>query len=62
VIDRIKNIFKLSHGGFITPEKLENIYARSKYFTNVFISGLSHKEYIVAFVYPNPDSFAKDET
>lgn len=26
VIDRVKSLFKLSHGGFIAPEKLENIF------------------------------------
>ena len=29
VIDRLKSIFKLSHGGFIAPEKLENIFLQS---------------------------------
>lgn len=50
IIDRKKNIFKLSQGEYIAPEKLENIFVESLIFKNVFIYGDSLQDFIVAIV------------
>jgi long-chain acyl-CoA synthetase len=54
VIDRIKNIFKLSQGEYIVSEKLERIYEQSPYIQMIFIYGDSFKNHIVAIVVPEP--------
>lgn len=52
LIDRKKNIFKLSQGEYIAPEKLENAYKRvSNNIEDLFIFGDSYKNCIVAVLY-----------
>lgn len=39
LFDRRKNIFKLSQGEYIAPEKVENIYLKVKGVAEVFVYG-----------------------
>ncbi|XP_019865427.1 long-chain-fatty-acid--CoA ligase 1 isoform X2 [Aethina tumida] len=55
IIDRRKHIFKLSQGEYIVPEKIENIYIRSQYVSQVFVHGESLKSCIIAIVVPDVD-------
>jgi long-chain acyl-CoA synthetase len=49
IIDRAKNIFKLSQGEYIAPEKLENVYVKSSYVQQVWIHGDSLQNNILGF-------------
>uniref|UniRef100_A0A8C9LKM7 long-chain-fatty-acid--CoA ligase n=1 Tax=Piliocolobus tephrosceles TaxID=591936 RepID=A0A8C9LKM7_9PRIM len=53
IIDRAKNIFKLSQGEYIEPEKLENLYTNSFYIENIFVHGYSYENELVAIIVPN---------
>lgn len=53
IIDRVKEIFKLSQGEYIAPSKLENAYLKSKYVLQICVHGDSLKNYLIAIVVPN---------
>ncbi|CDW87746.1 long-chain-fatty-acid--ligase 5 [Stylonychia lemnae] len=59
IIDRAKNIFKLSQGEYIAPEKLQNIYAQSVLVQQIYVHGESSREYLVALVVPDLDAIKK---
>ncbi|VDM28435.1 unnamed protein product [Toxocara canis] len=55
IIDRKKNIFKLSQGEYIAPEKIEAVYCRSKYVAQVFVHGESLETCIIGVVVPEEE-------
>nr|XP_039259669.1 long-chain-fatty-acid--CoA ligase 1-like isoform X2 [Styela clava] len=59
IIDRRKNIFKLSQGEYIAPEKIEQLYTISDAVGQVYVHGDSIKSNLVGIVIPDEDNLAK---
>merc|ERR1711918_217778 len=59
IIDRAKNIFKLSQGEYIAPEKLENIYVQSSWIAQSWMYGDSLRDNIIGVVVVDPVRLTK---
>lgn len=59
IIDRIKEIFKLVQGEYIAPSKLEMVYSKSEYVSQICVYGQSVKTYIIAIVTPKKHEIAR---
>ena len=53
IVDRVKEIFKLSQGEYIIPAKLESVYSSSIYVQQIMIYGNSTMNNIIAIVVPD---------
>ena len=60
IIDRYKNFFKLSQGEYVSPEKIEIIYAKSHYISQIFVHGNSLQNYLLAIVVPDEAYIRKE--
>jgi len=63
IIDRKKNIFKLSQGEYVAAEKIENINVNSPFLMQNFVYGESMQDCLVAICVLDPDfipRWAKD--
>lgn len=52
LIDRKKNIFKLSSGLFVSPAQLEDVYSKSHLISQIYLHGEPSKNSVVAIVVP----------
>jgi len=53
IVDRVKEIFKLSQGEYIIPAKLESVYSKSVYIQQIMIYGNSTMNNIIAIIIPD---------
>lgn len=55
IIDRAKNLFKLSQGEYVSPEALEQEYTKAKLVLQIFVYGNSLRDFLVAVIVPDKE-------
>ena len=59
IVDRVKEIFKLSQGEYIIPAKLESVYSQSSFIQQIMIYGNSSMNNIIAIICPDKKNCAE---
>ena len=60
IVDRVKEIFKLSQGEYIIPAKLESVYSKSVYVSQIMIYGNPTKNKIIGIIIPDKKKCAEE--
>ena len=60
IVDRVKEIFKLSQGEYIIPAKLETVYSKSVYVSQIMIYGNPTKNKIIGIIIPDKAKCAEE--
>ena len=60
VVDRAKEIFKLSQGEYIVPAKLETVYYQCPYIKQIMVYGNSNMNNIIAIINPDLNRCSQD--
>ncbi len=59
IVDRKKQLFKLSQGEYVSSEKVEGIATKSPLIAQIWVHGVSTEAVLVAVVVPHEDALAK---
>ncbi|ODO08881.1 long-chain acyl-CoA synthetase [Cryptococcus wingfieldii CBS 7118] len=59
IIDRLKNVIKLSQGQYVALEKLEGLYASNPLFASLLVHGDSTRSHLIALAVLDPEQASK---